>query len=53
VALDVTQRPAEECIFIDDRSLNLESPRRLGMHVIQYQDPEQLRSELRSHGVDV
>ena len=53
VALDVTQRPAEECIFIDDRSLNLESPRRLGMNVIHYRDPGQLRSELRNHGVDV
>jgi len=30
IALEVSQRPAEECIFIDDRSLNLESPRRLG-----------------------
>jgi putative hydrolase of the HAD superfamily len=53
VALDVTQRPAERCIFIDDRPLNLESPRRLGMNVIHYQNAEQLRSELRNHGVEV
>jgi putative hydrolase of the HAD superfamily len=53
VALDVTQRPAEQCIFIDDRPLNLESPRRLGMKVIHYQGAEQLRSELRNHGVEV
>ena len=53
VALEVTQRPPEQCIFIDDRSLNLESPRRLGMHVIHYQDPQQLRTELRKHGVEV
>jgi putative hydrolase of the HAD superfamily len=53
VALDVTQRPAEQCIFIDDRALNLESPRRLGMNVIHYQGAEQLRSELRNHGVEV
>jgi putative hydrolase of the HAD superfamily len=53
VALDVTQRPAEQCVFIDDRPLNLESPRRLGMKVIHYQGAEQLRSELRNHGVEV
>jgi putative hydrolase of the HAD superfamily len=53
VALEVTQRPPEQCIFIDDRTLNLESPRRLGMNVIHYQDPQQLRTELRKHGVEV
>ncbi|HYL63648.1 MAG TPA: HAD family phosphatase [Candidatus Methylomirabilis sp.] len=52
-ALEVTQRPPEECIFIDDRALNLESPRRLGMAVIQYENADQLRSELGAHGVEV
>jgi putative hydrolase of the HAD superfamily len=53
VALEVTQRPPEQCIFIDDRPLNLDSPRRLGMNVIHYQDPQQLRTDLRKHGVEV
>jgi putative hydrolase of the HAD superfamily len=53
VALEVTQRPPEQCIFIDDRPLNLESPRRLGMNAIHYQDPQQLQTELRKHGVEV
>ena len=53
IALEVTQRKAEECIFIDDRPLNLESPRRLGMNVIHHQNPDQLREELRKHGVEV
>jgi putative hydrolase of the HAD superfamily len=53
IALEVTQRPAEECVFIDDRPLNLENPRKLGIKTIQYQDPEQLRAELRSCGVEV
>src|SRR6202040_2118415 len=53
VALAVTQRPPEKCLFIDDRPLNLESPRRLGMNVIHYQNAEQLRSELGKHGVEV
>jgi putative hydrolase of the HAD superfamily len=53
IALEVTQRSPGQCVFIDDRPLNLESPRRLGLHVIHYQNAEQLRSELRSHGVEV
>jgi len=53
VALEVTQCPPGQCVFIDDRPLNLENPRRLGMNVIHYRDPEQLRSELRNHGVEV
>jgi putative hydrolase of the HAD superfamily len=53
VALEVTQRPAEQCLFIDDRALNLESPRKLGMNTIHHQDAEQLRAELRRFGVEV
>ena len=53
VALEVTQRPPEKCLFIDDRPLNLESPRRLGMNTIQHQNAEQLRSELGKFGVEV
>ena len=53
VALEVTQRPPEKCLFIDDRPLNLESPRRLGMNTIQHQNAEQLRSELGKLGVEV
>jgi len=53
IALEVTQRAPEQCLFIDDRSLNLDSPRRLGMNVIHHQKPEQLRTELRNHGVEV
>lgn len=53
VALEVTQRPPQQCVFIDDRPLNLESPRRLGLNVIHYQNAGQLRSELRNFGVEV
>lgn len=53
VALEVTQRPAEQCVFIDDRLLNLESPRRLGMNVIHYQNAQQLRSDLQKYDVKV
>lgn len=53
MALEITQRPAEECIFIDDRPLNLENPRRMGMNVILYQNAAQLATELQKHGVEV
>jgi putative hydrolase of the HAD superfamily len=53
VALQVTQRPPEECVFIDDRPLNLESPRSLGLNVIHYQNAEQLRTELGGLGVEI
>jgi len=53
VALEVTQRKPEECLFIDDRPLNLESPRRLGMNTIHHQNAEQLCSELGKYGVEV
>jgi putative hydrolase of the HAD superfamily len=51
LALDVMQKAPEECCFIDDRPLNLDGARQLGMHVIQFQDPDQLRRELAELGV--
>jgi putative hydrolase of the HAD superfamily len=53
MALEVTQQIPGQCIFIDDRSLNLESPKRLGMNVIQHQNAEQLRAELQKFDVEV
>ena len=53
VALEVTQRPPQECVFIDDRPLNLESPRRLGMNVIHYRNAPQLRADLQKYDVEV
>jgi len=52
-ALEVSQRPAEECVFIDDRQLNLENPRRLGMHVIHHKSAAGTRAELKSLGIAV
>jgi len=53
MALEITQKSAEDSCFIDDRALNLESARQLGMHPIEMQDAEQLRRELRKLGVEV
>ena len=52
LALNVTQRPAAECIFIDDRKVNLECPRKLGMNTIQFESAAQLRTALQEKGVD-
>ena len=51
LALEITQRPPEECCFIDDRPLNLDSASKLGMHVIQMENAEQLGRELAKLGV--
>jgi putative hydrolase of the HAD superfamily len=51
LALEITQRPPEECCFIDDRPLNLDSASRLGMQVIQMKTAEQLRADLQKLGV--
>ena len=52
LALDLSQRQAEECVFIDDRSLNLECARRLGLHTIQFLNAAQLENDLRTLGVE-
>jgi putative hydrolase of the HAD superfamily len=51
LALETTQEPADECCFIDDRALNLEVAKRLGMHTIEMDNVGQLRAELRKLGV--
>ncbi len=53
IALQVTQRPPECCVFVDDRALNLENPRRLGMNVIHHQNAPQLRRDLQALGIAV
>jgi putative hydrolase of the HAD superfamily len=53
LALQVTQRQPEECIFIDDREVNLECPRELGLATILFRDAKQLRHDLREQGIEV
>jgi len=53
LALDLSQRQAEECVFIDDRSLNLECARRLSLHTIQFLNAEQLENDLRTLGLEI
>jgi putative hydrolase of the HAD superfamily len=49
--LMILQRPAEECLFIDDRETNLESARTEGMRTLLYSGLSQLRESLRNIGV--
>ena len=39
---------AEECVFIDDTSVNIEAARRLGIHGIVFESREQVEKELNS-----
>ena len=53
LALQVTQQAPANCIFIDDREVNLECPRELGMNTILFRDAAQLRSELTELGIEL
>lgn len=50
-ALSITHRKPAECIFIDDRGLNLECAKELGMKTIQFKNAKQLRDSLAEQGV--
>lgn len=52
LALNVLQSTPDECLFVDDREVNLECPRALGLHTIHFQDAAQLRRELGEKGID-
>jgi putative hydrolase of the HAD superfamily len=51
LAIKITQRDPDECIFIDDRGLNLECAKEMGMRTIQFVNVDQLRSDLARLGV--
>jgi putative hydrolase of the HAD superfamily len=50
-ALSITQRQPDECVFVDDRALNLECAQELGMHTIQFKSAAQLEKDLEQLGV--
>jgi putative hydrolase of the HAD superfamily len=49
--LDTMNVVAEECVFIDDKPSNIEAARALGIKGIIYENPEQLKRELKQFGV--
>ncbi len=52
-AVNITQRPPQECLYVDDRSLNVEAAARLGLRTIHFRGAAQLRRELAGLGIDV
>ena len=50
-ALQITQRRPAECIFVDDRPMNVEVAGILGMHAVQFTGAAQLEADLRAAGV--
>jgi putative hydrolase of the HAD superfamily len=51
LALEITQQVPEECCFIDDRALNLEVAKRIGMNVVEMDDLPQLKTDLNKFDV--
>lgn len=51
LAVEITQVNPQDCVFIDDRSLNLECAAKLGMHTVEMQTVGQLRADLEKIGV--
>jgi putative hydrolase of the HAD superfamily len=50
-ALEISQRHVDECLYIDDRPMNVEVARILGMHPIHFTSAEQLEHDLRDASV--
>lgn len=53
LALNLSQRSPSECVFIDDRALNVERAAELGINAIQFQSSEQLIADLAALGVTI
>ncbi|MGD0307165.1 MAG: HAD-IA family hydrolase, partial [Candidatus Acidiferrales bacterium] len=51
LALQITQSTPQECVMIDDRGINLESAKEIGMHTIQVKSLPQLKADLGALGV--
>jgi 2-haloacid dehalogenase len=47
IVLDKIQRPAQECLFIDDSLPNVHQAEKMGFAVVHFQSPEQLETSLR------
>ncbi len=52
-AIEISGRPAETGLFIDDKPENCEAARASGMQAIHFTTPAQLVRELQQHGVEI
>jgi putative hydrolase of the HAD superfamily len=53
LALKVTQRSPQECVFVDDREPNIAGARKIGMDTILFQGAAQLEGELYKRGIEI
>jgi FMN phosphatase YigB (HAD superfamily) len=49
--MEIMQRQPSACVMIDDRELNLECARELGLQTIQVKNLDQLKADLAKLGV--
>jgi 2-haloacid dehalogenase len=49
--LEKIDKPAQECLFIDDSLPNIQQAKKMEFEVIHFQSPEQLANELESMGL--
>jgi 2-haloacid dehalogenase len=49
--LDRIDRPAPECLLIDDSSTNIQAAQSLGFRTIHFQSPQQLQEQLHQNGI--
>ncbi|HET7101897.1 MAG TPA: HAD-IA family hydrolase, partial [Terriglobia bacterium] len=51
LALDLSQHEPEECLFIDDRQINLECAERLRLQTLHFKNAPQLEKDLQKLGI--
>jgi putative hydrolase of the HAD superfamily len=52
-AMQITQRQPDECLFVDDRPMNVEVARILGLRPILFSSAAQLADDLRAAGLQL
>ncbi|MBT8207280.1 MAG: HAD family phosphatase [Acidimicrobiia bacterium] len=52
MALELTQSDPSQCVFVDDRAINLECANTLGINGILFENPTRLRYDLQALGVE-
>ena len=52
-ALEILQRPADACVFVDDRATNIAPARELGIRAIHHTSAASTREALRAAGIRI
>jgi 2-haloacid dehalogenase len=51
LCLQMTKKPAHECLFIDDTEANIITAKAIGFDTVHFQSPQQLKEELLLRGL--